>query len=224
MPADKLEKRGVFITFEGGEGTGKSTQMRILAEYLESRGLEICCFREPGGTEIGEKIRTILLDKEQDDMNPLAELMLYEAARAQVVSQLIVPALEAGKIVFCDRFVDSTVAYQGYGRGIDPQTVKYFNTVAMDGCVPDRTILLLLNPEEGLLRATKHSLEKGDRMESAGRDFHQRVYEGFSAIAAAEPERVRSVYTCAAKSDTQLAIFEQLVDLFPGIVAPVAEL
>jgi dTMP kinase len=184
---------GLFITFEGGEGSGKTTQLKVLLAHLRSTGRDAVETRDPGGTSIGKQIRTVLLDPARGGMTPAAELLLYEASRAQLVHEVIRPALAAGRIVLCDRFTDSTVAYQGYGRGLDLTLIGRLNTLAAEGLCPDLTFLLDLDPAVGLLRAARRMTEPQqvhDRIEGEVLDFHQRVRTGYRAIAAAEPERV----------------------------------
>jgi dTMP kinase len=193
---------GPFITFEGGEGGGKSTQIGLLREYLKSEGHEIVVTREPGGTPIAERIRTLLLDPENTALTPLAELMLYEAARAQHVGELIAPALEAGKIVLCDRFCDSTVAYQGAGRSLSGESVYALNELATHGLMPDITLLMDLPPETGLNRAKGDA--QGDRIEKESIDFHTRVREGFLLLAENHPERIHTID--ALKSVEEISI------------------
>jgi len=183
-----MSDRGVFITFEGGEGSGKSTQIRMLACRLEGAGMTVRVLREPGGTAPGEAVRHILLDPDHAGLDARAELLLYEAARAQLVAEVIEPALKAGEVVLCDRFYDSSTAYQGYGRGLPIDEVTQLNTAATGGLVPDRTLVLDIGPELGIARATTHG---ADRLEGEDRTFHDAVREGFLAIASAEPQRVR---------------------------------
>ena len=206
--------KGVFITFEGGEGAGKTTHIRFLAETLEARGREVVRLREPGGTDIGEKLRGIVLDPGNAAMCDACELLVYEAARAQIVDQVIKPALKRGAVVLCDRFFDSTTAYQAYGRGLDADFVRRANEFACQGIVPDRTILLVPpSTKDGLVRATKN--DGADRLEAAGVEFHERVRNAFAEIAAADPDRIRTVYSADAKSATSRAVFAELVDIFP---------
>jgi len=179
--------RGVFITIEGCEGTGKSTQANRLAEELRDAGLTVTEVREPGGTSVGEAVRAILLDPEHAGLDHRAELLLYEASRAQLLAEQIRPTLAAGNVVVCDRFVDSTTAYQGYGRGLPLHEVMMLNTFAAAGRSPDLTVLLDLDTAEGLCRATGLG---ADRLEAEDAAFHDRVRDGFLAIAAAEPGRV----------------------------------
>lgn len=187
---------GLFITFEGVEGCGKSTQIALLGEYIGKKGLDVLTIREPGGTPTGEAVRSILLDA-KSEIGPMAELLLYEACRAELVEKVIRPALKAGKVVISDRFMDSTVAYQGFGRGLDIEAIKRLNRLAVGGTVPDLTILLDCDPEAGLRRALSR-IENGkgpreDRFEREELTFHNRVREGFLRIAK-EEKRVSVVY------------------------------
>lgn len=172
--------KGIFISIEGPDGSGKSTQISILKEYFSARGKEVLLTREPGGTAIGEKIREIILDRNNSEMVSMTEALLYAASRAQHVAQVIRPALQAGKIVICDRFVDSSIAYQGYGRKLG-ESVRTINEYAMDGCLPDLTFLLKLDPKVGKGRIR---FEEQDRLEQEKLDFHQRVYEGYAELEA----------------------------------------
>ncbi len=178
--------RGLFITVEGSDGAGKTTQIDNIRKYLEAQGFETLCTREPGGTKIGEKLRDLLLDKENSEMDPVAEMLLYAAARAQHVSEVILPAIEAGKAVICDRFVDSSVAYQGYGRGLGKQ-VQEVNEYATFGLEPDITFFLDLSPEAGKKRIGEVAR---DRLEAEKEDFHRRVYGGYIAICGECADRV----------------------------------
>lgn len=181
--------RGFFITFEGGDGSGKSTQISILKESLIRKGYDVILTREPGGTDISEKIRELILDPENGEMEDITEAYLYAAARAQLVRQLIKPALEEGKVVICDRFVDSSIAYQGFGRGLD-DAVGVINTYAVDDCMPDLTILLKLDPERGSSRIAGR---EHDRIEQASDEFHRKVYEGYLKLEEIYPERILGV-------------------------------
>jgi dTMP kinase len=205
-------KRGVFITFEGGEGVGKSTHILLLAWRLEAAGVEVLRLREPGGTRIGEAIRQILLDPANGELDDVGELLLYEAARAQLVAQVIEPALARGVTVLCDRFTDSTLAYQGVARGLGLDLAERANRLGSKGLVPQRTIILVHDPGEALDRATE---EGADRLEAEGLAFHTRVLEGFVRIAEREPERVRLVQSREHRADTAEAVFAELADLFP---------
>jgi len=187
--------RGKFITFEGPEGSGKTTQVLLLAKHLKKKGLSAVVTREPGGTEISEKIRTILLDASNLNLSDRTELLLMVASRAQNTAEIIVPALEEGKIVLCDRYSDSTLAYQSYGRGFDLDTTREMCLFATDGLQPDLTFLIDIEPELGLERArvAGDTGEKNshDRMESQGLKFHRKVREGFLDLAGREPDRFR---------------------------------
>lgn len=212
--------RGVFITFEGGDGAGKSTHLFFVAEALRSRGQKVVCLREPGGTIIGEQLRNTVLDPGNYVMADECELLIYEAARAQLVSQVIEPALAAGQVVLCDRFADSTVAYQAYGRGIDREFIDSANHFACGNVWPDRTILMVTggNAEVGLERATRD--KHADRVEMAGVDFHERVNLGYLELAAEDPDRVRTVVSDEGKAATARKVFAELADLFPWMADP----
>ncbi|MHB9003477.1 MAG: dTMP kinase [Coriobacteriia bacterium] len=181
-----MSARGVFITLEGGEGSGKTTQMARLGDVLSSAGLEVLTLREPGATSLGELLRDAVLNPAHGEVDPRAELLLYEAARAQLVSERILPALARGAVVIDDRHADSSVAYQGYGRGIPVESVEMLNEFATAGLLPDLTLLFDMDTEIGMARATKGG---ADRLEAAGEEFHARVRSGFLRMAAAEPER-----------------------------------
>ncbi|MEM7602841.1 MAG: dTMP kinase [Verrucomicrobiota bacterium] len=183
-------QRGKFITFEGSEGCGKSTQIKRFVESLESRGLDVIRTREPGGTKVGEKIRTILqFDPEAADLTDESELLLFAASRAQLVRRVIEPALESGSWVVADRFSDSTVVYQGVGRGLSLEAVKAINAFAVGKTLPDLTILLDLDVRIGHARAVAASEGKRDRMEDQPMDFFDLVRQGYLQLAEAEPDR-----------------------------------
>ncbi len=182
----------MFVTFEGIDLSGKSTQVSLLERALRSNAPnapEVRIMREPGGTTISESLRSILLDRKHLEMSPWTELFLFSAARAQLVKEVIRPTLQQGGIIVCDRFYDSTTAYQGYGRGLDLETVRKVNAAAIDGTVPDITFLVDIPVEEVERRRRVAGLER-DRMESAGRDFFERVRAGYLDIARQEPQRV----------------------------------
>lgn len=170
-------KKGLFISVEGPDGSGKSTQLENIKKYFDDRGLDYVFTREPGGTAIGERIREIILDNNCSEMEDMTEAMLYAASRAQHVREKIKPALASGKIVICDRFVDSSLAYQGYGRGLG-EAVEIINSFAIDGCMPDLTILMKLDPEVGKHRVEERSVQQ-DRLEMEKAAFHRAVYEGY---------------------------------------------
>ena len=181
-----MNTRCLFITFEGPDGSGKSTQIRLLKEWLEAKGHQCILTREPGGTIISEKIREIILDKEHKEMDPRAEALLYSAARAQHVAQVIEPALAAGTMVICDRFTDSSMAYQAYGRGLG-DGVRVINEFATGGVGPDVTFLMRLAPSEGKNRIQGREY---DRMELEKMAFHERVYEGYKLLEKDNPDRI----------------------------------
>jgi dTMP kinase len=207
----------MFITFEGIEGCGKTTQARLLAEQLEACGQKTLVTREPGGAQISEQIRAVLLDHRNDGMDPMAEALLYEAARAQFVTEIVRPALDAGITVICDRFADSTLAYQGYGRGLDLSTLTVLNTIATGGLTPDITFLLDIPVAEGLQRR-----ERGgdwNRMDDAGRAFHERVFIGYHALAQAAPGRWRVIDARGAVPDVASAVWSAVAPLCDPVAA-----
>lgn len=208
--------QGRFITFEGGEGAGKSTQIQALARQLEMRGVDVLVVREPGGSKVGERIRSVLLDPENTMMASSTELFLYEAARAQVVEEIIAPALERGVTVLCDRYFDSTTAYQGYGRGLDIEMIERLNRAAVQGVVPDRTIVLDAEPRLGLKRATQDGAD-ADRLEQEQLAFHERVREGFTALAHKEPDRVRLIPAGLGITDVFKQVIRAVIDVFPEL-------
>lgn len=184
-------QNGKFITFEGTDGSGKTTQIKLLEEYLKNKGYEVVFTREPGGTKVSELIRDIILDPENTEINPLTEMILYSASRAQLVAQVIKPAIKAGKIIICDRFIDSSYAYQGYGRGIDLKMIAEVNRVAVDGVSPDVTFFMDVNPEIAIKRRINES--DADRIEQEKIDFHRRVYEGYKKMALLFPDRIVAI-------------------------------
>lgn len=210
--------QGMLITLEGGDGAGKSTHGRILAVALEKAGYEALYVREPGGSPVSEQLRALVLDA-HNAIAPETELFIYEAARAQLMHEVILPALAEGYVVVCDRFTDSTVAYQGAGRGLELDFIKRANEFACLGVVPTRTLVLQACADsaqaanEGLGRVADHG--ELDRLESAGEDFHQRVAAYFSSLAAKDPERYREITTEGSKEATALTIARCLQDLFP---------
>ena len=171
-------KNGLFISIEGPDGSGKSMQISLLKKYFEERGTDVVLTREPGGTPISEKIREIILDKNNKEMDDMTEALLYASSRAQHVAEVIKPALAEGKIVICDRFIDSSIAYQGYGRGLG-DCVRVINEYAVRGCMPDMTFLMEMDPKIG-----KERISEGeqDRLEQEKLEFHQRVFEGYMEI------------------------------------------
>lgn len=181
--------KGIFITLEGPDGSGKSTQVENIKEFFTKAGRDVVVSREPGGTPISEKLRGIVLDEDHSEMDDVTEMFIYAAARAQHVAEKIKPALESGAVVVCDRFVDSSIAYQGYGRGLGDQ-VEEVNRYATSGLEPNVTFFMDLDPEIGRSRIGK---DVRDRLEQQKMDFHYRVYEGYKALAAKYPERIMRI-------------------------------
>lgn len=201
--------KGKFVTFEGCEGSGKSTQIRLLSEKLEKLGVDFIVTREPGGSEIAEQIRKIILDGKNTAMCDECEALLYAAARIQHLKEIVAPALSSGKIVLCDRYVDSSLAYQGYARGLGEKYVKSVNSAALQDFPPDLTVFLNISPEAAFLR--KHGADKGDRIEQLGLGFHKKVYEGYLKLAAENP-RISLVDCGGSKYETSDKIFNLLKD------------
>jgi dTMP kinase len=204
-------RRGIFVTFEGIEGSGKSTQSRLLAAFLREKGVRVRLTREPGGSAIGDAIRAILLDPDRAEMAPHTELLLYGASRSQHVHEVLMPALECGEIVICDRFSDATVAYQGHGRRMDKALVRRLDEIASGGLRPDLTFLLDCQVEVGLARSWMrlHREEKEaeeSRFEREDEAFHRRVREGYLELAKAEPHRIRIVDGTAPPETVQMEI------------------
>jgi dTMP kinase len=192
-----MEKGGKFITFEGPEGGGKSTHIKRLAERLKAQGIEVLLTREPGGTPTGEMIRGMIQHEQSGEaICAQTELLLFEASRAQLVQTVIRPALEKGVWVLCDRFIDSTTAYQGYGRGFDLETVELLNNYAIGSCLPDLTIILDVDVKTGRERLQQRNLAQNttsDRIEREAGGFHERVYTGFMALGRRWPDRIKVV-------------------------------
>lgn len=200
--------RGKFITFEGCEGVGKSTQVNMLRDYLNKTNQNAMFLREPGGNILSEKIRKIILDPANNDMLPLCEAMLYSAARAQLMEQVIIPALEQGTLVVCDRFIDSTTAYQGFARNIGVQTISDLNKIVCGEYMPDVTIFLDLPPDEAFKR--KGGRDSDDRMELQSLEFHKQVYAGYKKAVDMYPDRIVCISPRGSKFDTQNSIIRNL--------------
>lgn len=181
----------MFITFEGLDGSGKTTQAKLIAAYLKDAGYDVLLTREPGGTAIGDQIRAVLHNMDNTAMHPSAELLLYNASRAQLVAEVLRPHLASGGLVICDRFYDSTLAYQGYGHQLDLDVLRTIVTFATGGLKPDLTLYLDITPEDGLTRRKQASLfgEEWNRLDDMELAFHQRVYAGYQALMQAEPQR-----------------------------------
>jgi dTMP kinase len=206
--------RGLFITLEGADGCGKSTQAAILADRIAATGREVVRLREPGGTAVSEKIRALVLDPENSEMAPECELLLFEASRAQLVRQVIEPALARGAVVVCDRFYDSTFAYQAAGRSLAEQTIRAANALGSCGVAPDRTLVLDMGTDAALSRATR---DGADRMEAEGVAFQRRVREGYQRLVAEEPRRVRRVDATGTVEEVAGRLVDALADLLPDL-------
>jgi dTMP kinase len=207
--------RGIFITLEGPDGAGKSTQQALLVERIQGSGREVVSTREPGGTNLGERVRTILLES-SDVHDPLVDALLFNAARRRLVHDVIRPALERGAVVVCDRFADSTLAYQGYGGGAPIDVLRQLATIATDGLDPDRTLLLDLPTHQGLSRRQEGPQEQLTRFEMDavhGATFHDRVRAGYLDLAQAEAERWRVVDASATELEVAKRVWEQVRDL-----------
>lgn len=202
--------KGMFFSFEGPDGSGKTTQIKLLKEFLEKRGYEVLITREPGGTNISEQIRSIILDKNNSEMDSITEAMLYAASRAQHVSELIKPALEEGKIIISDRFVDSSIVYQGIGRNLGIDFVKRINDIAIQGIMPNITFLLKISPKEGLKR--RFSSNECNRLDMEKVEFHNKVYEGYLKLESLYPERIIGVDATKSIEEVHYAIVKVIED------------
>lgn len=208
-----MAKRGIFITFEGIDGSGKTTQMRLLAQKLRAMGRDVLETVEPGGTEIGTQIRRILLNPANRDLTPTAELLLYFASRAQNVQAVLCPALAEGRIVLCDRFTDSTLAYQGFGRGLSAELILELDRIACGGLKPDRTVFIDIDVETSLRRAHRRNLKTSasdTRMDEQPIEFHARVRDGYLALAKRESGRILTINGCANIDDVAAQIWEAI--------------
>ena len=215
----RIHPRGLFLTFEGIEGAGKSLQVTLLARRLREAGTSVVTTREPGGTRLGKRLRQILLETAGEPVSPRAELHLYVADRIQHLLEVVEPALDRGDVVLCDRYADATVAYQGYGRLLPLDAIEELHRRAPLGRKPSRTVLLDLEPAEGLSRARLRDASSGaaeveGRMEAEALDFHQRVRDGYLAIARMEPDRVRVVPADGSPEDVQRRVWDALRGLF----------
>ena len=208
-----MTERGRFISLEGGEGAGKSTQVRALTQALQKRGLDVLMTREPGGSEGAEKIRELLLGGSEDRWTARSEALLFAAARADHFERTVAPALNAGRWVVCDRFVDSSLAYQGGAGGLGIEVVRELNSFAIGGHFPDRTLILVL--DEGGERARARDSEGSDRIGGRAADYHHRVEMAFRMIAAEEPERVRLVDASGSPDEVTGRLLDALGDLLP---------
>ncbi len=204
-------KRGLMISFEGIDGCGKTTQIAYAAEYLRGLGYDILLTREPGGCKISEKIRNVILDVDSEGMNLYTEALLYAAARAQLVDEILLPAIEAGKIVLCDRFVDSSAAYQGAGRGMGMDTILQFNQYAIERGMPDATFFFDFTPEAARQRMSKRG--ETDRMEAESNEFFEKVYQGYCGLCEKYPERYHRVDVSGTKEETRDIICAELQEI-----------
>lgn len=214
---------GFFITFEGIEGCGKSTQVRLAAERLSRTGHEVVVTREPGGCPIADAIRAILLDARNNAMVPMAELLLYAAARAQHIAEVVEPALASGKIVLCDRFTDSTLTYQGFGRKLDRELIARLNTLAAGSIKPDLTLLFDCPVKTGLARAmariNANSAAREERFEQESLLFHERIRDGFLSLAAAEPSRFVVLDGSRSIEEIETMVTESILMRLPAATA-----
>jgi dTMP kinase len=197
----------LFITFEGAEGCGKSTQARALWRRLVRRGIPVLLTYEPGGTALGNRLRYVLKKRLQDKISPLGELFLFAACRVQIVNEVIRPGLQQGKVVICDRFSDSTTVYQGYGRGLNLETIEEINDLATDGIKPDLTILLDIPPQQGLNRKTSRS---SDRFEAENMAFHHKIRDGYLKLAAEEPARWLTIDATMPRAEIGKIIWDRV--------------
>lgn len=211
--------KGLFITLEGPDGSGKSTIIKLIGDYLQEKGIDAIMTREPGGTSIGEDIRHIILDNKNIDMGGETEALLYAASRAQHVHEKILPALNAGKLVLCDRFVLSSLAYQGVGRGLGIDRVKKINDFALSGLYPDLILFFHIDPEITLKRKTNGT--DGDRLEKEGNDFHNRVYNGYMELLKLYPDNIRIIDASQSIEkvlEDSIGKIEELLRLKEGLI------
>jgi len=211
-----MKNKGLFISFEGIDGSGKTTQVKRLGQSLRDKGYELVTVREPGGTPVAEKIRELLLDARNDGICPRTEAFLYAAARAQLVTEVINPALTEGRVVIADRYLDSTLAYQGYGRGLDTRFLEQLNRLAVAGTVPDLTIILDISPAEGMVRRSDSC---PDRLEREGLQFQEAVRAGYLSLSRQYPERIKVVD--AMRPPEQ--VYAEIVALVTPFLAQLAE-
>ena len=203
--------RGCFVVFEGGEGCGKSTQSEALYKHLLRTNRPVDLLREPGSTPLGNKLRGCLKQKNGVNISPIAELFLFAASRAQVISEIICPSLEQGHLVICDRYIYSTIAYQGYGRGLDLHIISQVNSIAVEGLLPDLVILLDISPELGLAR--KYAACEADRFEMEEVAFHHRVRQGYLELASGDPNRWLIIDATKSKKEIELEICQRVEEV-----------
>ncbi len=200
--------KGLFITFEGCEGVGKSRQIKLLEEYLKEHNVPYFLTREPGGTSVSEQIRNVILDGKNTEMTDECEALLYAASRVQLLKEVIKPKLDEGLLVICDRYVDSSLAYQGYARGLGTEFIERINSYALKNFTPDYTVFLDLDPERAFKR--KGGADGKDRLEQSGLSFHKKVYEGYRALAKENPERIIVIDASGEKAETHAKIIAAL--------------
>lgn len=205
-------EKGLFITFEGTDGSGKTTQIKLLQEYMRTKERQVVLSREPGGTRVSEIIRDIILEPDNKEIVPLTEMILYAASRAQHVAEVIDPAIRAGKIVICDRYVDSSYAYQGGGRGMDLKIIADVNRIAINGTVPDITFFLDIDPEISIRRRINST--GADRIEQEKLDFHRRVYDGYKKLSILYPDRIKTIDATRSIEEISTQINEYIDELF----------
>lgn len=210
-----MSKKGILITLEGSEGCGKSTQIKLLRQYLKKEGYSVYLTREPGGTHIGNMVRHILLDPKNKEMTPECETLLYMASRAQLIEEVVRPKLAEGKIVLCDRWLDATLAYQGYGGGVNIEWIRALGRVATAGVSPKLTILMDLPVEVGLKRAT--SFKAADRMEQKKSLYHKKVHAGYIEIARREPRRIKQLKI--RENDTIWVVHEKIKKIIHNVLS-----
>ncbi len=202
-----MKDKGLFITFEGGEGSGKTTLIKALGKKLEEMKIGYMVTREPGGSTIAEEIRNIILDKKNTMMDPRTEALLYAASRRQHLAEIVLPALKEGKLVLCDRYLDSSLAYQGYARGIGIDEVYAINQFAIDETMPDMTFFLDLKPEEGLKRIALHRSDEVNRLDLENISFHHKVYEAYQILLKKYPKRILSVdASLSVEEETEIVL------------------
>ena len=202
--------KGKFVTFEGCEGVGKSKQIHLLEDYLKANGINYYLTREPGGTPVSEQIRKVILDGSNTSMKDECEAMLYASARIQLLKEEIKPRLERGELVLCDRYIDSSFAYQAFARGLGEEFVANINDFAIKNFLPDCTLFLNLSPKDAFKR--KGGVDKNDRLELSGFDFHERVYKGYLTLAEKNPNRIVSIDASVSKEQTHAKISKALKD------------
>ncbi|MBU5266075.1 dTMP kinase [Virgibacillus proomii] len=204
---------GYFITFEGGEGAGKTTVLQLVSDRLRDKGYDVLVTREPGGIKIAEKIRTIILDPLHTEMEEHTEALLYAAARSQHLAEKVVPALKQGKIVLCDRFIDSSLVYQGYARGLGMDEVLKINQFAVGDCMPDLTLFFDIEPEKGLARIAANKDREQNRLDLENLEFHEQVYKAYHILAESFPERIQTIDASQSLETVEQEAFDHILSL-----------